>query len=65
MLQKLTNNSDFRSLNLPLSTKNSYLCSRFQLRGALIRRAEIIPINLIRVMPAEGKEEKFPFSVFI
>ena len=33
--------------------------------GALIKRAEIIPINLIRVMLAEGKEEKFPFSVFI
>ena len=28
-------------------------------------RAEIIPIDLIRVVPAEGKEEKLPFSVFI
>ncbi len=29
-----------------------YLCKQ-QKRGALIRRAEIIPYNLIRIMPAE------------
>ena len=44
---------DFSTLFANLLIKSVIL--KYQKWGALIRRAEIIPLHLIRVMPAEGK----------